>query len=160
MSLPIPVDGAVLIWSAASGGAEAATGVQFDASNQSTPISSTQLAVPTVSGVYLITVELKIVTAALGGHSAPNSTLGPVTLSYTCADTNLPSSVTMGLFNNTGAVTQTLTTNAVNTSINGSTVVCVVAGVPITLTVGYASQGTTTPMAYAAHIKCVFLGAV
>ena len=159
MSLPIPVDGAVLIWSAASGGAEAATGVQFDASDQSAPIGSTQLAVPTVSGVYLITAELKIVTAALGGHKAPDSTLGPVTLSYTCADTDLPSSVVMGLFNNTGAVTQTLTTNTVNTSINGSTVVCVEAGVPITLTVGYASQGTT-PMAYAAHIKCVFLGAV
>ena len=156
MSLPVPVQGAVIVWDSVSGGAVAATGIVIDGLALSAPQTNLPLITPQVSGLYLVSVYMRCTTAAAGGHK-PVSTMGPVTISFTCPDAGLPGVITLSLDDGAGNMVTTNSTNTVNSWLTGSGVINAQVGVPITTSIGYASTGTTA-MQYSLHIKCVFLG--
>ncbi len=140
-TLPIPVDGAVMIWTEATNGVTAATGVVLDGLNVSAPVQETLLETPSVSGVYLVSACIRLITAATGG-AAPTSTVGPVLLNYTCADSLQAVTDVLGTVNQAGLNEIANTGNALNNSLCGSAVICVKNGNPLDVSIGYISSGS------------------
>jgi hypothetical protein len=156
-NVPSFVQGAVVVYDEASGTFTPSSGVVLDVVNQSAALVNVPIATPKVTGIYLVTVDLKVVVAAAG--PGKKSTGGPITLTYFCGDTNVLTTTTMGLFDSDGVSTTMNNKNLFNFSVNGSMVICVKNDQPITVSVGYSSTGSTH-MQYNFHLKSVFLGSV
>lgn len=130
----------------------------LDAKNQSGPVDAVLRASLAFTGMYLISVDVKITQAASGGHK-PASIIGPASANYVCADTNLASSIMIAFNDGAGNIVKTNSGNAVNDSLTGSQVVCALAGSQVSINIGYTSTGTV-PMRYVCHVKAVLLGIV
>src|SRR5271157_943419 len=134
-------DGAVVTYSTATGTIAPTTGVVLDGSSLSAAVAKTTLDTPKVSGVYLVSIALRLLTPASGVSAS--STCGPVTLNYVCADSLLPVTDVMGLYTETGSPSTTNTENIVGEALCGSSVICAKAGSDIQLSIGYVSSGLT-----------------
>lgn len=131
-----------------SGGVPAMYGTA-DITGQTAAKADTTLYTPAATGMFRISVALKVTTAA-----TTSSTLGPVTIKYTSGDGSVAQTITMALTTAAGAVATTSTTNSTTTStLSGVLVIHALTSVAITYAVGYASSGATA-MQYSAHLKC------
>jgi hypothetical protein len=119
-----------------------------DLTAQTTALGPTSLINPPLTRMYRISAYLKVTTV-----DATSSTLGPLTIAYTDGTDSVAQSNVMLMPDETG--TGLGTTNVGNTTtstLNGSMIVWVAAGSPITYAIGYASNVPGT-MAYEAHLK-------
>ncbi len=123
----------------------------LDLLNQAAPVSSTLLGTPVTTGMYLVSAYLLITQP-----SNSNSTLGPVTLTYTEVETNLVKTLTLGFNDGTGAVVTTNTSNTLGALLTGTLVISAVAGTPVNVTAGYTSKGSTA-MRYLVRFRSVLV---
>ena len=147
MAQPLYVNGAICTYATATGTIAPTTGLQLDGVAQSSALPQTVIATPSVSGLYLVTVYMRLTQPASGGASF-GSTFGPMTVFFTCADCLLPISVIALLSIQDGTVQAGISNsdNSIGSSLIGSTVVNALAGQPISVSIGYASSagGVTT----------------
>lgn len=159
MAQQILTNGSVVTYSSETGDIIASTGLVLDQGGLSEPVPSTLLEVPSVSGLYLISFSYRITSPASGTGPTAFSTLGPVIVDYTCADSLTSASVIAALNLANGSVSATDTGNAASSGWSGSVVICALAGQPINITIGYSSSGAgASKMVYSYHVKAVFLG--
>lgn len=152
------VNNAVVIYDAMTGTQHQGIGAVLDGSNLSDSVPNTVLDVPTISGMYLVSVSIRIMRPASGGPPGHiSSSVGPITLSYVCADSSRAVTDVIATALETGKEATVNTENALDTSLTGSATICALAGQPISISVGYSSNGTV-PMTYSWHSKSVFLG--
>jgi hypothetical protein len=123
----------------------------LDLLDQAAPVPSTLLGTPATTGMYLISAYL-LVTQPSGS----NSTLGPVTVAYTEAETGLIKTLTLGLNDGTGLVATTNVNNMIGALLTGTIVICAASGTPVNVTVGYQSKGNT-PMRYLVRFRSVLV---
>lgn len=158
MAQQILANGAVATYSSETGNVIASTGLVLDQAGLSAAVPQTIIDTPSVSGVYLISFAFRIISPATGPPiTNPGSTLGPLTVFYTCADSGTSAQVIGALNLADGTISTTDTRNTVASGWSGSIVICAQAGSPISISVGYASSGTAK-MVYNYHAKAVFLG--
>ena len=143
MAQPLYVNGAICTYATATGTIAPTTGLQLDGAAQSSALPQTVIVTPSVSGLYLITVYMRLTHPASG--VAPTSTFGPMTVYFTCADCLLPISVIALLSIQDGTVQAGISNsdNSIGSSLIGSTVINALAGQPISVAIGYASSGAT-----------------
>ena len=158
MSLPLYVDGAVVTYSVITGTLAPAALITLDGASISTVLPSTVLSIPTVTGVYLISASIRLMVPASGGHK-PTSTIGPISLAYTCGDSNLPVTDILITGTEAGVAGTTNSGNAVGNSLCGSAIICAKSGQSLNVSIGYTSQGTI-PMSYTYHVRAVFIGGI
>ena len=144
-------DGAVITYNTATGTIAPTTGLQLDGLSLSAAVPETVINTPTISGLHLVTVYIRIVNPASGGAS-PSSTLGPATVFFTCADCLIPVTLITGMLLQDGTFSATNSDNTTNTCLSGSVVVNALAGDPIAITLGYASSAATTTAECAATL--------
>jgi hypothetical protein len=133
-------DGAVITYNTATGTIAPTTGLQLDGLSLSAAVPETVINTPTISGLHLVTVYIRIVNPASGGAS-PAATLGPATVFFTCADCLIPVTLITGMLLQDGTFSATNSDNTQNTCLSGSVVVNALAGDPIQISLGYASTG-------------------
>jgi hypothetical protein len=138
---PIYVNGALVTYNTATGTIAPTTGLQLDGKgNVTAALPETAINISSVSGLYLVTIYIRIVTPSTGG-AAPSSTLGPAATYFTCADCDIPVTLVTGLLLQDGTLSATNSANAANTCLSGSVIVNALAGEPISISLGYASSG-------------------
>jgi len=120
---------------------------EVDLTAQTAAISATTLLTPSVSGLYRISVYLKVTRAA-----TTSSTLGALTIAFTDASDSVAQSLVVGLRTEAGATATTNAGNATSSKLVGQCIVNAKAAVAITYAIAYVSSGTTT-MLYEAHLK-------
>lgn len=109
--------------------------------------STTTLFTPSASGMYRISVYLKITT------TGTSPVAGPVTITYTDADGSVAQSHVMLLQSTTGTVVTTTVNNSTTTgTVNGSMVINAKTGVAIQYAI--AVSGTFGAGRYQAHLIC------
>ena len=141
MSQPIYVNGALVTYNTATGTIAPTTGLQLDGNgNNTTAVPETGINTPSVSGLYLVTIYIRIVTPSTGG--AASSTLGPAQVYFTCADCNISVVLVTGLLLQDGSFATTNSANAANTCLSGSVIVNALEGQPISISLGYSSSGS------------------
>jgi hypothetical protein len=134
-------NGAVITYNSATGTFSPTTGLQLDGLSLSTAVPETIINTPTISGLHLVTVYIRVVNPASGGAS-PSSTLGPATVFFTCADCLIPVTLITGMLLQDGTFAPTNSDNTQNTCLSGSVVVNALEGDPISISLGYASSGS------------------
>ena len=142
MSNKIYVDNALVVYDANSGTVHPGVGLVLDGLNQTIAVPQTVIATPSVSGIYLITLYMRVKTPA-AGDGAPASTIGPITVYFTCADCLVPVQLISGLLLQDGSFAPTNSANTENVSLSGSVLVNALAGSPISISIGYSSTGLT-----------------
>ena len=141
MANKIYVDNAIVVYDANSGTQHPGVGLVLDGLNQNAAVPQTVIATPTISGIYLVTLYMRAATPSTG--TGATSTMGPVTVYFTCADCNVPVQLITGLLLQDGTFSPTNSNNSVNTSLCGSVLVNAKAGTTISISIGYASSGLT-----------------
>jgi hypothetical protein len=137
------VNNAIVVYDDATGTQRPGIGLSLDGLDQSSAVPQTVFIPPvTVSGLYLATLYMRIKTPA-SGDGTPSSTIGPVTVYFTCADCLVPVILTAGLLLQNGTVAPTNSENSQSVSLSGSVLVNALAGTPISVAIGYASSGAT-----------------
>lgn len=122
-----------------------------DPVNQAVAIAATTIFTPITSGLYRLTFELQVVTAAttssiLGGATG-------VVITFTNAGTgNVAQSITVALQTQAGVISTVNAGNTTTTNLTGQLIINAKAGVDIKYAIGYTSIGVTA-MRYDAHIK-------
>ena len=142
MANKIYVDNALVVYDAVTGTLHPGVGLVLDGLNQTAAVPQTVIATPSVSGIYLITLYLRIKTPA-AGDGAPASTIGPVTVYFTCADCLVPVQLVSGLLLQDGSFAPTNSANVQNVSLSGSVLINAEAGQPVSISIDYASTGLT-----------------
>ena len=138
---PIYVNGALVTYNTATGTIAPTTGLQLDGNKAVTAaLPETAINIPSVSGLYLVTIYIRIVTPSTGPSAS--STIGPAMVYFTCADCDIPVVLTTGLLLQDGTLSATNSANAANTCLSGSVIVNALAGNPISISLGYASSGS------------------
>src|SRR5208282_4601078 len=117
-------------------------GLVLDGLNQQAAVPQTVIATPSVSGIYLITLYVRAKTPATG--TGATSTIGPVTVYFTCADCIVPVTLVTGLLLQDGTYSTTNSDNLASTSLSGSCLVNALEGTTISVSIGYASSGATS----------------
>ena len=142
MAQPLYVNGAICTYATPTGTIAPTTGLQIDGKAQSSALPQTVIVTPSVSGLYLITVYMRLTQPASGGASF-GSTFGPMTVFFTCADCLIPISVIALLSIQDGTVQAGISNsdNSIGSSLIGSTVVNALAAQPISISIGYTSSG-------------------
>lgn len=110
--------------------------------------TTTALYTPTATGMYRISVCMKVTTT---GTSMVN---GPVTITYTDGTDSVAQSIIMALNNTSGAVVTTMISGSTPTTgnVNGEAVIFAKTGVAINYAI--AISGTVGSGVYEAHLKC------
>ena len=149
MALPLYIDGAIATYSVTNGTiAPALTLSQSGYSVTAAVPETTFIPNVKVSGIYLVTLYLRTVQPASGGSVAtPTSTIGPVTVYFTCADCLVPVTLEAGLLLQDGTIAPTNSGNKISACLSGSSLVNALAGTAIAVSIGYASNppaNTTT----------------
>lgn len=126
-------------------------GAAVDLTTQSAAITATTIFTPITSGLFRISVYMKVTTPATTG--AGTSTMGPVTLTYTDATDSVAQSNVVPLTGAGGTFTNAgNTTNTTGATSTGSLIIWAKTGVPIQYAIGYASN-TAAQMQYEVHLK-------
>ena len=141
MANKVYVDNAIVVYDATLGTQHPGVGLVLDGLNQNAAVPQTVIATPAVSGIYLVTLYMRAATPSTGAGAT--STMGPVTVYFTCADCNVPVSLVTGLLLQDGTFSPTNSANSANTSLCGSVLVNAKAGTTISISIGYASSGLT-----------------
>ena len=141
MANKVYADNAIVVYDANAGTLHPGVGLVLDGKNQTAAVPQTTIAVPSVSGIYLITLYLRIATPSSG--TGATSTIGPVTVHFSCADCLVPVQLISGLLLQDGNYSQTNSANTQNVSLSGSVLINALAGQPISIDIGYASSGLT-----------------
>jgi hypothetical protein len=118
-----------------------------DLTGQTAAKTATTLLTPSVTGLYRISVYLKVTTAA-----ATSSTLGGstgVVITYTDGTDSVAQSQTCALMTQAGAIAINNAGNTTATKLSGTLVVFAKAAVAIQYAIGYTASGTMT---YEAHL--------
>ncbi len=109
--------------------------------------STTTLFTPSASGIYRVSIYLKIST------TGTSPVAGPVTITYTEPDGSVAQSHVMLLQSTTGTVVTTTVNNSTTTgTVNGSMVIYAKTGVAIQYAI--AVSGTFGSGRYIAHLTC------
>ena len=113
---------------------------------QAAALATTPVLTPASTGLYRISVTLKLTT------TGTSPVVGPVTITYTDGDDSTAQSKVMSFSSTTGAMVTTTVNNTVTTSnIDGSMTIWAKAGSAISIAI--AESGTIGTGRWAGHVK-------
>ncbi len=113
---------------------------------QATALSTTPIFIPATTGLYRISVNLKLTT------TGTSPVVGPVTITYTDGDDSTAQSKVVSFSNTAGARVTTTVNNSVTTSnIDGNMTIWAKAGSAISIAI--AETGTIGTGRWAGHVK-------